>query len=137
MVHKKLAAAFFLLSAPVVWAQFGEADMTKLAASRLDTIAKSLKLSPEQVNRIKPLLESKYTEMGAVKEKALGAGQGDTSKPAADARNMKQEAVESLKAISARYDKQIKALLNPDQAKKYKSVTKAWKDDLSLNIPKP
>ncbi len=137
MVHTKLTVAFGLLSAPLVWAQFGSTDMMKLAASRLDTITKALKLSPEQVNGIKPLLESKYTEMSAVKEKALGGGQGGTSKPVADARNVKQEAVESLKAINSKYDKQITSLLNPDQAKKYKSMTKGWKDDLSLNMPKP
>ncbi len=55
----------------------------------------------------------------------------------ADARNVKQEAVESLKAINSKYDKQITSLLNPDQAKKYKSMMKGWKDDLSLNMPKP
>ena len=100
-------------------------------------IAKALKLSPEQVKGIKPLLESKYTEMGAVKEKALSGEKGAISRPVTDARLMKQEAVESLKAISSKYDSQITSFLNADQVKKYKSLTKDWKNDLSLNPPKP
>ena len=137
MVRRKFTLALFLLGAPAVWAQFGNADMMKLAASRWDTITKALKLTPEQVNAIKPLLESKYTEMGSVKQQVLVDGQSGTSKPVGDARNVKREAIESLKAISSRYDKQITSLLKPDQAKQYKSMAKGWKDDLSLNSPKP
>lgn len=137
MVLRSVAWALSVLLAPVAWAQFGSADMMKLAASRLTAMTEALKLSPEQASAIKPLLESKYTEMGAVKEKALGAAKGDGSKPVADARQAKYEAVESLKRIDSSYDKQIVSHLNPDQAKKYKNLTKTWKSDLSLNVPKP
>lgn len=137
MVPRKFALAISLLITPAVWAQFGSADMMKLAASRMDAIAKALKLSQEQVNAIKPLLESKYTGMGSVKEKVVRGEASDSSQPVTDARQMKQEAVASLKAINSKYDKQITSLLNPDQAKKYKNMTKDWKSDLSLNPPKP
>jgi hypothetical protein len=137
MVRARFTVALLLLSSPAVWAQFGSADMMKLAASRIDTITKALKLSPEQVNAIKPLIESKYTAMGAVKEKALRGEPSDASKPVTDARNIRREAVESLKAIDSKYDKQITSFLSPDQAKSYKNLMKGWKSDLSLNMPKP
>jgi hypothetical protein len=111
--------------------------MKKLAATRLETITKTLKLTPEQSSTIKPLLESKYDEMGAVKQKVLVAGASGSSVPITDARNTKREAVDSLKEISSRYDKQITAVLKPDQAKQYKNIAKSWKDDLSLTPPKP
>jgi hypothetical protein len=54
-----------------------------------------------------------------------------------DARNIKLGAPESLKTISSKYDKQITSHLNREQAKKYKSLKKGWKNDLTLNPPKP
>jgi hypothetical protein len=109
-----------------VWAQFGKADMMKLATDRMDMITKALNLSPDQVNVIKPLLESKFTEMGAVKEKFASGDKSDASK---------KEAAESLKSINTKYDDQIASSLNPDQVKKLKNMNKGWKSD--LNIPKP
>ena len=123
----KLVLALCLLIPLPVWAQFGKADMIKLATERIDTIAKALNLSPEQVNLIKPLLESKFTEMGAVKEKFMG---GDKSSAA------KTEAIDSLKSINSKYDDQINAALKPDQVKKLQGMKKAWKNDLALKVPK-
>lgn len=124
----KLTLALCLLIAPAVWAQFGRADMMKLATSRTDALAKALKLSPAQVNTIKPLLESKFTEMGEVKEKYTNGDKSEASK---------KEAAGSLKAINSKYDDQITSSLNPDQAKKFRDMSKSWKNDLSLNMPKP
>jgi len=137
MNRAKLTVMLSLLSTSAVCAQFGNADTMKLTASRIDTITKALKLSPEQVNVIKPLLESKYAEMGAVKAKVLRGEPRYPSEPVGDVRNMRQEAAESLRAINSKYDKQITSFLNPDQAKKYKSLIRDWKSDLSLNMPKP
>jgi hypothetical protein len=125
MLGKFVLALCLLI--PPVWAQFGKADMIKLATERIDTIAKALKLSPDQVNAIKPLLESKFTEMGSVKEKFMGSDKS----PAA-----KKEAIDSLKSINSRYDDQINASLNPDQVKKLQGMKKAWKDDLAVKVRK-
>jgi hypothetical protein len=127
MILGRLTLVLSLLITPAVWAQFGKADMMKLATDRVDTLAKALKLSPDQVNMIKPLLESKYTEMGAVKEKFMSGDKSDASK---------KEATDSLKSINSRYDDQITSSLNPDQAKKFKDMNKSWKNDLSLSMPK-
>src|SRR5262245_13212315 len=127
MILQKFTLALFLLITPAVWAQFGKTDMIKLATDRMDTIAKALKLSPQQVSTIKPLLESKFTEMGAVKEKYMNGDKSDASK---------KEAAEELKSIDSKYDGQITSSLNPDQAKKFKDLSKSWKNDLSLKMPK-
>jgi hypothetical protein len=127
MTLGKFILALSLLITPAAWAQFGKADMMKLATDRIDTIAKALKLSPDQLNLVKPLLESKYTEMGEVKEKFMSGDKSDASK---------KEATESLKSINSKYDDQIVSSLNPDQAKKFKSMSKSWKDDLGVKVPK-
>jgi hypothetical protein len=128
MKFGKFTLALILLITPAIWAQFGRADMMKMAADRMDTLTKALKLSPDQVNTIKPLLESKFTEMAAVKEKFMGGDKSEASK---------KEAGNELKAINSKYDDQITSSLNPDQAKKFKSMSKGWKNDLSLSMPKP
>ena len=59
MILRTFTLAVCLLITPAVWAQFGKTDMMKLATDRIDMITKALKLSPQQVSMIKPLLESK------------------------------------------------------------------------------
>jgi hypothetical protein len=124
---RNFVLALCLLIPQAAWAQFGKADMMKLAAERFDEIGKALKLSPDQVAKIKPLLESKFTEMGAVKQKFQLSDRGSAAK---------KEAADSLKTISSRYDDQINSSLNPDQIKKLSGMKKTWKDDLALKIPK-
>jgi hypothetical protein len=128
MILLRITLAVSLLITPALWAQFGKADMIKMATDRMDTIAKALNLSPDQVNMIKPLLESKFSEMGQVKEKFMSGDRSDDSK---------KEAAESLKSINTKYDDQIASHLNPDQVKKMKDLSKGWKNDLSLKVPKP
>ena len=68
MILGKFTVAMFLLTAPAAWAQFSRADMEKLATDRFDTAATTLKLKPDQVAAIKPLLQSKCVYMGQVKD---------------------------------------------------------------------
>ena len=121
MILGRLTLAMFLMSAPAVWAQFSRADMTKLAADRFDTAAKTLNLSPDQVTAIKPLLESKCVYMGQVKDVYRASDKSDASK---------KTAKDSLKAIHDKYNAQIAAILTPEQAKAWKRMQKDWKDDL-------
>jgi ribosomal protein L23 len=121
MILRTFALAMFLLTAPAVWAQFSRADMMKLATDRFDTAAKTLKLSPDQVAAIKPLLQSKYVDMGQVKDVYLTSAKSDASK---------KDAKESLKAIHDKYNAQVNTILTPEQAKAWKRMQKDWKDDL-------
>ena len=121
MILGKFALVMFLLTAPAAWAQFSRADMMKLATDRVDTAAKTLNLSQEQVAAINPLLQSKYVDMGQVKDVYMASDKSDASK---------KTAKESLKAIHDKYNAQINAILSPEQAKVWKRMQKDWKDDL-------
>ena len=126
MILGRFTLAMFLLTAPAVWAQFSRADMVKLAADRTDTAAKTLNLRADQVTAIKPLLQSKYVDMGQVKDVYMASDKSDTSK---------KNAKDSLKAIHDKYNAQINTILTPEQAKVWKHMQKDWKDDLI--VPKP
>ena len=123
MILGKFTLAMSLLTAPVVWAQFTRADMTKLATDRFDTAARTLNLSPDQEAAIKPLLRSKCVDMGQVKDVYRASDKSDASK---------KNAKESLKAIHDKYYAQIAAFLTTEQAKAWKRMQKDWKDDLTV-----
>ena len=123
MILGRFTLAMFLLTGPAVWAQFNRADMMKLATDRFDTAAKTLNLSPDQVAAIKPLLQSKYVDMGQVKDVYMASAKSDDSK---------KKAKESLKAIDNKYNAQINSILTPEQAKVWKRMQKDWKDDLIM-----
>ena len=124
MILGRFTLAMFLLTAPAVWAQqFSRADMMKLATDRFDTAAKTLKLSPDQAAAIKPLLQSKYVDMGQVKDVYMSSDKSDASK---------KTAKDSLKAIHDKYNAKINTILTPEQAKAWKRIQKDWKDDVSM-----
>jgi hypothetical protein len=97
--------------------------MVQLATDRIDTAVKTLKLSPDQVAAIKPLLQSKYVDMGQIKDVYRANAKSDPA-------NSKKDARESLKAINDKYNAQIYSILTPEQVKLWKRMLKDWKDDL-------
>lgn len=119
----RFTLAMCLLTAPAVWAQYGRADMIKLATDRFDTAAQTLNLSADQIAAIKPLLQSSYIDMGQVKDVYRGSDKSDASK---------KTAKESLKAIHDKYQFKINAILTPEQSKAWKRLQKDWKDDLIM-----
>jgi len=123
MIIGKFTLAMILLTAPAAWAQFSRADMIKLATDRFDTAAKTLNLSPDQVVAIKPLIQSKYVDIGQVKDVYMASDKSDASK---------KSAKESLRAIQDKYNGKISTILTPDQAKAWKRMQKDWKNDVSM-----
>ena len=121
MILGRFTLAMFLLTAPAVWAQYSRADMMKLATDRFDTAARTLNLSPDQVTAIKPLLQSRYVDIGQIKDVYLSSDKSDASK---------KNAKESLKAIHDKYNAKINAILTPEQAKAWKRMQKDWKNDV-------
>jgi Spy/CpxP family protein refolding chaperone len=115
--------AICLLAAPAIWAQkYTRADMVKLAADRYDTAARTLKLSADQERAIKPLFQSKYIDVGQVKDVYMASDKSDTSK---------KTAKDSLRAIQDKYNAKIMAILTPEQSKEWKRLQKDWKEDYS------
>jgi hypothetical protein len=123
MILGKLTLAMLFLTAPAVWAQYSRADMTKVATDRFETASTTLNLSPEQVAAIKPLLQSKYVDIGQVKDVYRGSDKSGAAK---------KDARESLKAINDKYNSRINAILTPEQAKAWKRAQKDWKNDFTL-----
>src|SRR5262245_7378602 len=121
MILGRFTLAMFLMTAPAVWAQFSKADMVKLATDRCDTAAKTLNLSPDQLSAIKPLIQSKYVDIGQVKDVYMSSDKSDASK---------KTAKDSLRAIDVRYNNQINAILTPEQAKLWKGLQKDWRNDV-------
>jgi hypothetical protein len=120
MILGRFTLAIFLMTAPAVWAQYSRADMMKLSTDRFDTAAKTLNLSPDQRAAIQPLLQSKYVDMGQVKDVYLASDRSSASK---------KTARDSLKAIDDKYNSQISSILSPEQAKSWKQMQKDWKGD--------
>jgi len=123
---KRITTAVFLsgLLAVISWAQFSKADMMKMASERLDTITKSLNLSPAQVDKIRPLLGAQMEDVGKAKEKYAASGKSDADK---------KEAEDTIKESNAKYHDQIKGELSPEQVSKWDSMSKSWnKKDTSL-----
>jgi hypothetical protein len=79
-------------------------------------------LSTEQATKIQPLLESKYIDIGQVKDVYRASDKSGTAK---------KTAKDSLKTIHEKYNSKIIAILTPDQSKEWKRLQKDWKDDLS------
>jgi hypothetical protein len=123
MILGKFTLAMCLLAAPAAWAQFSRADMVKLASDRADTAATKLNLSPDQIAAIKPLIQSKYVDIGQVKDVYMASDKSDTAK---------KTAKDSLRAIHDKYNAKITAILTADQAKTWKRMQKDWKDDLTM-----
>ena len=90
MIVGRLTLTLFLLTVPAVWGQYSKADMVKLASDRFDTAAKTLKLSPDQATAIQPLLQSKYVDIGQVKDVYRASDKGGAAK--------KKTAKDSLRA---------------------------------------
>jgi hypothetical protein len=122
MILGRFTLAMFLLTAPTIWAQYSRTDMTKLATDRFDTAAKTLNLSPDQAAAIKPLIQSKYIDLGQVKDVYRSSDKSAASK---------KEAKESLRAIHDKYNAKINAILTPEQSKAWKRMQKDWKDDVT------
>src|SRR4051812_2561796 len=118
MILARLTVGMLLLAAPAVWAQYGRAEMVKVAADRFDTAAKSLNLRADQATAIQTLLQSKYVDLGQVKDVYRASDKSDTAK---------KTAKDSIKAIQDKYDAKIIAILTPDQSKEWKHMQKDWK----------
>jgi hypothetical protein len=125
MILGRFTLAMVLLSAPAVWAQYSRADMMKLATDRCDAAAKQLNLRPDQVAAIQPLIQSKYVDIGQVKDVYRASDKSGAAK---------KTAKDSLKSIREKYNTKINAVLTPEQSKEWKRIQRDWKDD--FNMPK-
>ena len=74
----------------------------------------------DQVAAIKPLIQSKYVDIGQVKDVYMASDKSSASR---------KTAKDSLKSIHDKYNTKINAILNPQQSKEWKRMQSKWKDD--------
>ena len=96
-----LSAAMFALVAPTSFAQKGA------AMSRAQAIGQQLSLTPQQKEKILPILAAEAPKVQAIKN---------------DNSLSKVQKMEQVKAIHQQTDPQMKAILSPEQYQKLKQI---------------
>jgi Spy/CpxP family protein refolding chaperone len=124
-----VASVFGLFFASVsTEAQISKATIMQEAGKRLDTIAKKLNLSPDQMDKIRPLLGQEMQDITEAKQKYAASDKSDAAK---------KEAMDSIQGTRDKHQGEIKEILTPEQASKWQDATKGYKDDMNLKkLPK-
>ena len=99
------------------------ADILKEVTKRLDTVAKKLNLSPDQINRIKPLLAQQMEKGYAARAQFASSDKSDAAR---------QRAIDAIRESRANTNGEIKEILTPSQSKQWDDIVKGWKDDANL-----
>ena len=101
LVISALSVAIFALLAPTSFAQKGA------AMSKAQAIAQQLSLTPQQKEKILPILVAEAPKVQAIKN---------------DNSLSKVQKIEQVKAIHQQTDPQMKAILSPEQYQKLKQI---------------
>ena len=101
LVISVLSVAIFALLAPASFAQKGE------AMSKAQAMAQQLSLTPQQKEKILPILAAEVPKVHAIKN---------------DNSLSKTQKMEQVKAIHQQTDPQMKAILSPEQYQKLKQI---------------
>ena len=101
LVISALSVAIFALLAPASFAQKGD------AMSKAQAIAQQLSLTPQQKEKILPILAAEVPKVHAIKN---------------DNSLSKMQKIEQVKAIHQQTDPQMKAILSPEQYQKLKQI---------------
>ena len=101
LVTSALSVAIFALMAPASFAQKAG------AMSKAQAIAQQLSLTPEQKEKVLPILAAEAPKVQAIKN---------------DNSLSKLQKVQQLKAIHQQTDPQMKAILSPEQYEKLKQI---------------
>jgi len=102
LIISALSIATFALLAPTSFAQKGGAAMSKAQA-----IAQQLNLTPQQKEKILPILVDEAPKVNAIKN---------------DNSLSKIQKIQQIKAIHQQTDPQMKAILSPQQYQKLKEI---------------
>jgi Spy/CpxP family protein refolding chaperone len=90
------------------------------AEERIAELQSRLKLTPEQTDRLRPILQQERAELQAVREKYAS----DTS------RKGKKDKMRDMKSIQEKYSGQIAAVLTPEQIAEWKKIKEERKQEL-------
>ena len=101
LVISALSVAIFALLAPTSFAQKGG------TMAKAQTIAEELKLTPQQKEKVLPILAAEVPKVQAIKN---------------DNQLSKTQKIQQLHAIHQQTDPQMKAILSPEQYQKLKTI---------------
>ena len=101
LVISALSVAIFALLAPASFAQKGE------AMSKAQAMAQQLSLTPQQKEKILPILAAEVPKVHAIKN---------------DNSLSKIQKIQQLRAIHQQTDPQMKAILSPEQYQKLQAI---------------
>ena len=101
LVISALSVAIFALLAPASFAQKGQ------AMSKAQAVAQQLSLTPQQKEKILPILAAEVPKVHAIKN---------------DNSLSKVQKMEQVRAIHQQTDPQMKAILSPEQYQKLKQI---------------
>jgi periplasmic protein CpxP/Spy len=101
LVIPVLSVAIFALLAPASFAQKGD------AMSKAQAIAQQLSLTPQQKEKILPILAAEVPKVHAIKS---------------DNSLSKMQKMQQLKALHQQTDPQMKAILSPEQYQKLRQI---------------
>lgn len=104
-----LSAIFFIFYLPI-----GRAgDISKEVDKRLETAAKKLDLTPDQVEKLRPVLNKELSEMRRVRQEYTSSGKSGASR---------ENAAEAIRQIRAASDQQVKQILMADQVEQWREM---------------
>ena len=119
-VLKFLIACALACSLPL-WAQESPAaDRSGQVSERIEQLKARLKLTPEEVDKLKPIVQEEVKEMRSVRDR-MGA---DTS------RRGKATMLREMQAVQKKYEPQIGAVLTPEQKQEWKQIKEERKQKL-------
>jgi hypothetical protein len=91
------------------------------AMERLEQFKERLKLTPEQVERVRPVLVEEAQQLKALREKAGDSGQS---------RRARLKLARELRAIQDRTDDQLKKVLSKEQMNELKKIREERREQL-------
>jgi hypothetical protein len=89
------------------------------ARQRIEQIKERLKLTPEQVEQVRPIFADEVQKLKALREKNSGGGRRDRRKMARE-----------FKRIQGETDDQLKKVLSKEQMKELKALRDEWRQQM-------
>jgi Spy/CpxP family protein refolding chaperone len=89
------------------------------ARQRIEQIKERLKLTPEQVEQVRPILADEVQKLKALRESNSGGGRRDRRKMARE-----------FKRIQGETDDQLKKVLSKEQMKELKTLRDEWRQQM-------
>lgn len=113
-----LALGLFAATPGVAQQQSDSAAQGAQVKERLAKLSRYLKLTPQQTEQLKPIIQQEVVDLRALKDKH----KGDTSHAG------RERKAQEIQGVQAKYEPQINAVLTPEQQAQWKALKEAKKE---------